>query len=141
MPSARAGCALPIGMRLAGLALAAMAALLFGWRERGRRRAFALAVQGGAIGVLLMTVFGAFRLYHLLPAGVSFALMLVLVAATCWLALLQDSIALAVLAILAGFAAPMLPPPAGQPHLPCSRTTRCSTSPSSRSRGAARGAC
>jgi uncharacterized membrane protein len=99
---------LPIGMRLAGLALAAIAALLFGWHERRRRRAFALAVQGGAIGVLLMTVFGAFRLYHLLPAGIAFALMLMLVAATCWLALLQDSIALAVLAILAGFAAPIL---------------------------------
>lgn len=99
---------LPTGMRLTGLALAAVAALLFGWHERNRRRAFALAVQGGAIGVLLMTVFGAYRLYHLLPAGVAFALMLVLVAATCWLALLQDSIALAVLAILAGFAAPIL---------------------------------
>jgi len=99
---------LPVGMRLAGLALAAVAALLFGWRERRRRRAFALAVQGGAIGVLLMTVFGAYRLYHLLPAGLAFALMLVLVAATCWLALLQDSIALAVLALLAGFAAPIL---------------------------------
>jgi uncharacterized membrane protein len=99
---------LPIGMRLTGLALAAVVALWFGWRERARRRAFGLTIQGGAIGILLMTVFGAFRLYHLLPATLAFALMLVLVGATCWLALTQDSIALAVLALLAGFAAPIL---------------------------------
>jgi uncharacterized membrane protein len=99
---------LPIGTRLVGLSLAAIAALLFGWRERARRRAFALTVQGGAIGILLMTVFGALRLYHLLPATVAFAFMLLLVGATCWLALTQESIALVVLAILAGFAAPIL---------------------------------
>jgi uncharacterized membrane protein len=99
---------LPIGTRLIGLAIIALAALWFGWRERVRRRAFGLTLQGGAIGILVMTVFGAFRLYHLLPASVSFALLLVLVAATCALAVSQDSIALAVLALLAGFAAPIL---------------------------------
>jgi len=99
---------LPIGMRLAGVATAAVAALFFGWKERARRRAFGLTIQGGAIGILLMTVFAAFRLYNLLPGGASFALMLLLVAATCWLAIVQDSVALAVLALVAGFAAPIL---------------------------------
>src|SRR5262249_16848103 len=59
----------PIELRLAGVALAAIAALGLGWRERGRRRAFGLSLQGGAIGILLMTVFAAFRIYSLLPAG------------------------------------------------------------------------
>ena len=59
----RAGCTLPIEFRLAAVAAAAIGALAFGWRERGRRRAFGLSLQGGAIGVLLMTVFAAFRLY------------------------------------------------------------------------------
>jgi uncharacterized membrane protein len=99
---------LPVELRLAGVALAAMAALAFGWRERERRRSFGLSVQGGAIGVLLLTVFAAFRLYHLLPAGAAFALMLILVAGTGVLAVLQDALALAVLGILAGFAAPIL---------------------------------
>jgi uncharacterized membrane protein len=99
---------LPIELRLAAIALAAIAALAFGWRERGRRRAFGLSLQGGAIGVLLMTVFAAFRLYQLLPAGAAFALMLVLVAGTGVLAVLQDALALAVLGIVAGFAAPIL---------------------------------
>ena len=99
---------LPIELRLAGVALAAIAALALGWRERERRPAFAVALQGGAIGVLLLTVFAAFRLYHLLPAGAAFALMLVLVAGAGVLAVLQDALALAVLGILAGFAAPIL---------------------------------
>ena len=98
----------PIELRLAGIALAAIAALGLGWRERGRRRAFGLSLQGGAIGVLLMTVFAAFRLYQLLPPGAAFALMLVLVAGTGVLAVLQDALALAVLGLVAGFAAPIL---------------------------------
>jgi uncharacterized membrane protein len=85
-----------------------MAALAFGWRERLRRRSFGLALQGGAIGVLLMTVFAAFRLYHLLPPTPAFGLMLVLVAGAGALAVLQDALALALLGILAGFAAPIL---------------------------------
>lgn len=99
---------LPIEFRLVGIALAAMAALAFGWRERLRRRSFGLALQGGAIGVLLMTVFAAFRLYHLLPPTLAFGLMLVLVAGAGALAVLQDALALAILGILAGFAAPIL---------------------------------
>ena len=98
----------PIELRLAGIALAAIAALALGWRERGRRRAFGLSLQGGAIGILLMTVFAAFRIYSLLPAGAAFALMLVLIAGTGVLAVLQDALALAVLGIVAGFAAPIL---------------------------------
>lgn len=99
---------LPIELRIAGIALAAIAALVFGWRERERRRSFGLSLQGGAIGVLLMTVFASFRLYHLLPPTAAFALMLILVAGTGVLAVLQDALALAVLGILAGFAAPIL---------------------------------
>lgn len=99
---------LPIELRMAGIALAAMAALAFGWRERQRRRSFGLALQGGAVGVLLLTVFAAFRLYHLLPAEAAFAILLILVAGVGVLAVLQDALALALLGILAGFAAPIL---------------------------------
>lgn len=98
----------PIELRLAGIALAGIAALAFGWRQREQRRGFALSLQGGAIGVLLLTVFAAFRLYGLLPPGAAFALMLVLVAGVGVLAVLQNALALAVLGILAGFAAPIL---------------------------------
>ncbi len=98
----------PVELRLAGIAAAAMAALAFGWRERLRRRAFALSLQGGAIGILILTVFAALRLYHLLPSSAAFLLLILLVAGAGLLAVLQDAIALAVLGLLAGFAAPIL---------------------------------
>lgn len=98
----------PIGLRVAMVALAALAGLAFGWRQRDKQRVFALSLQGGAIGVLLMTVFAAFRLYDLLPATAAFALLVVLVAGVGVLAVMQDALALAVLGLLAGFAAPIL---------------------------------
>lgn len=70
----------PIGLRLSLMALSAIIALLLGWRQRDSRRVFALSLQGGAIGVLLITVFAAFRLYALLPPSAAFVLLVVLVA-------------------------------------------------------------
>ena len=98
---------MPIELRLAGVSLAALAGLVFAWRQRARNRSFALAVQGGAIGVLLLVVFAAFKLYGLVDAGPAFALSIVLVAGLCVLAVLQDSRTLAMLGILAGFLAPI----------------------------------
>jgi len=98
----------PIEFRLAAVGVAATAGVLFGWRERLRRRAFGLALQGGSVGILMLTVFAAYRLYSLLPATAAFVLLAVLVAATGILAVRQDSPALAVLGLLAGFAAPIL---------------------------------
>ena len=99
---------LPIEFRMSGIALAAIAALLFGWRQRITRPAFALSLQGGAVGILVLTVFAAFRLYGLLPAAAAFALLVFIVAATCVLAVRQNSLSLAVLGILAGYLAPIL---------------------------------
>lgn len=99
---------MPIQFRLAGVAVAAIAALAFAWKKRESHRSFALSLQGGAIGVLILTVFAAFRLYGLLPAGFAFALLVVIVAGGATLAVLQDAIALAVLAIAGGFLAPIL---------------------------------
>lgn len=99
---------LPPALRVALIALVAIAGLAFGWHKRQAQRVFALSLQGGAIGVLLITVFAAFRLYGLLPAGAAFALLVVLVAGVGVLAVMQDALALAVLGLLAGFAAPIL---------------------------------
>ena len=99
---------MPVEFRLAGIALAALGALVFAWRKRASHRAFALSLQGGAIGVLVLTIFAAFRLYALLPAGLAFLLLVVVVAAAGVLAVLQDALALAVLAIVGGFLAPIL---------------------------------
>jgi uncharacterized membrane protein len=98
----------PIELRLIAIAIVALAGLALGWRERVRRRAFGLALQGGALGVLLMTVFAAFRVYALVPATPAFAAMIALVATAGALAVAQDALALALFGTLAGFAAPIL---------------------------------
>ena len=98
---------LPPELKLAGVAAAALAALAFAWRKRDSNRTFALSLQGGAIGVLLLVVFAAFKLFALVPAGAAFALSIVLVAGAGMLAVLQRAMALAVFALLAGFLAPI----------------------------------
>ncbi|HFT6994352.1 TPA: DUF2339 domain-containing protein [Stenotrophomonas maltophilia] len=98
---------LPIELRLAGVTVGALGLLAFGWHQRGRRRMFALALQGGAIGVLLLTIFAAFKRFELIPPGFAFASSIALVAGLCVLAVVQNSRTLAVLGILAGFMAPL----------------------------------
>lgn len=97
----------PIELRLAGIALAALAGLVFGWRQRVGRRSFGLSLQGGAIGVLLLVLFAAFKRFDLITAAAAFAGSVALVAGIGILAVRQNALALAVLGVLAGFLAPI----------------------------------
>ena len=97
----------PIEVRLAAVAAAAIGGLVFAWKQRETRRSFSLSLQGGAIGVLMLVTFAAFKLYHLMPAGAAFGITIALVAGLGVLAVLQDALALAVFGILAGFLAPI----------------------------------
>jgi uncharacterized membrane protein len=99
---------LPIEARLIGVAVGAMILFVVGWRVRERRRGFSLALQGGAVGALYLTVFSAFRLYHLVPAGLAFGLLVVIGVASALLALKQDSLSFAMLGSAGGFLAPVL---------------------------------
>jgi uncharacterized membrane protein len=98
----------PIEFRLAGVALGAVALLVLGWRLRLRRAGYALALQGGAVGILYLTVFAALRLYGLLSPAVAFPLLVLLAALSAILAVLQNSQAFALLAVTGGFLAPIL---------------------------------
>ncbi len=99
---------LPIELRLSGVACGALVLLVVGWRLRSRRPGYALALQGGAVGVLYLTVFSALRLYSLLSPTAAFALLAALAALCAILAILQDSMAVALLAVTGGFLAPFL---------------------------------
>lgn len=98
----------PIQFRLSGIAAAALVLLTLGWRLRLRRPGYALALQGGAVGVLYLVVFAAMRLYALLSPAAAFPLLAVLSALTAVLAIVQDSVAFELLAIAGGFLAPIL---------------------------------
>ncbi|MEJ2061102.1 MAG: DUF2339 domain-containing protein [Gammaproteobacteria bacterium] len=98
----------PIELRLAGAALGGLMLVLLGWRLRTRRYNYALVLQGGGTGIMYLTVFAAFHLYHMLPGAAALVLMVVLVALTSALAVLEDARSLAVLAAVGGFLAPVL---------------------------------
>jgi uncharacterized membrane protein len=99
---------IPIEARLSGVALGALVLLGLGWRLRIRRAGYGLALQGGAIGILYLTVFAALRLYAVLPAGAAFALLVLIAALSAALAIMQDSLAFAFLGVSGGFLAPVL---------------------------------
>ncbi|HEV8719296.1 MAG TPA: DUF2339 domain-containing protein [Candidatus Binatia bacterium] len=106
-----------IEVRLVGVALGAIVMLATGWRLRRKRPGYGLILQGGGIGLLYLTVFAAFRLYQLLPAGPVLALLAAMAIFSATLALLQDSPSLAAMGVTGGFLAPLLASTGGGSHV------------------------
>jgi uncharacterized membrane protein len=99
---------LPIELRLAGIGAAAIVLLVIGWRLRDKRPGYAHVLQGGAVAVLYLTLFVAFRFYGVLAVTPVFVLMVAVAALAAALAVLQDARTLAVIGALGGFATPLL---------------------------------
>ncbi|HET9023108.1 MAG TPA: DUF2339 domain-containing protein, partial [Burkholderiaceae bacterium] len=99
---------IPVELRLAGVALGAVVLLVFGWRLRERRVGYAVTLQGGAIGILYLTVFAALRLYSVLEPVPAFALLAALAVLSGVLSVVQNARALAALGATGGFLAPIL---------------------------------
>ncbi|MCP4300654.1 MAG: DUF2339 domain-containing protein [Gammaproteobacteria bacterium] len=99
---------IPIEYRFMGAAVGGLGMLLFGWKLRRNKMLYGLLLQGGGIGVIYITIFAAFRLADLLPPTLTFTLLVLFSAFTVALAILQDSKALAIFAVLGGFLAPLL---------------------------------
>ena len=99
---------IPIELRLAGVALGALVLLVLGWRLRERRFGYAITLQGGAVGIIYLTVFAALRLYGVLTPVPAFGLLAAIAAAAAALSIVQNARALASLAAAGGFLAPIL---------------------------------
>ena len=99
---------IPIELRLSAVAVGGIVLLALGWRLRVRRPGYALALQGGGVGILYLSVFAGLRLYSLLAPGAAFALLIVIAVLSAALAILQDSQAFALLGATGGFLAPVL---------------------------------
>jgi uncharacterized membrane protein len=108
---------IPIEARLAGVAIGAVAMLVLGWRLREAQPVYALAMQGGGVGLLYLVVFGAFRLFNLLPGEAAFALLVAIAVLSAALAVLQNAMSLAVLGVCGGFLAPVLASTGGDSHV------------------------
>jgi uncharacterized membrane protein len=69
---------------------------------------FSYSLKAVGIGVLYLSLWGAFQVYHLIGSGVAFGAMIVVTAATMVMALAQDAEILAAYAVIGGLATPML---------------------------------
>ena len=98
----------PAGRVLIGLVAGAG---LVAWSERFRTRgyaAFSYSLKAIGSGVLYLSLWAAFSLYHLVDSGVAFAAMIVVTAFNGFLAWVQDAELLALYAIVGGFSTPLL---------------------------------
>ncbi len=107
----------PVELRLAGIGGAALVLLAIGWRLRDSRAGYAQVLQGGAVAVLYLTLFVAFRFYGVLGVAPVFACMVGVAALAAALAVMQDARALAVIGALGGFATPLLVSTGGGNHV------------------------
>jgi uncharacterized membrane protein len=66
------------------------------------------ALDGAGIAILYATLFAMHALWHLLPASAVFVLMLIVTAIAVWLSIRRDSVFIALLGLVGGFATPAL---------------------------------
>jgi uncharacterized membrane protein len=81
------------------------------WSERFRRNgfhAFSYSLKAIGSGALYLSLWAAFQLYHLLPAGVALAAMILVTAWNAFMAWSQNSELLAAYALAGAFATPLL---------------------------------
>ncbi|MFN8489814.1 MAG: DUF2339 domain-containing protein [Caldilineaceae bacterium] len=104
-------------LRLISAALLGGALVVVGWRVRHRARTYGLALIGGGIGIVYLTTFGAYYFYELLPATLAFGVFVALGVAYAAMALLNDAVILAFLAVIGAFLAPILASDGGGNHV------------------------
>ncbi len=98
----------PIELRLALVGAIGVALLAVGFNRRTVKPAFALALQGGGVAVLYLTIFASARMFDVMPPLLAFGLMIVICALGCALALLQNAQGMALAAFIGGYAVPVL---------------------------------
>jgi uncharacterized membrane protein len=98
----------PLGRVLIGLV---SGAALIAWSERFRSKgysAFSYSLKAVGSGVLYLSLWAGFSMYHLIPSGVAFAGMVVVTGFNAFVAWRQSAELLAVYAIVGAFSTPLL---------------------------------
>jgi uncharacterized membrane protein len=98
----------PAGRVLIGLVAGAG---LVAWSERFRSRgfaAFSYSLKAVGSGILYLSLWAAFSLFHLIPSSIAFIAMLLVTAFNGFMAWSQDSELLALYAIVGGYSTPLL---------------------------------
>lgn len=98
----------PVGRILIGLTAGAGVIV---WSERFRRKGFSVfsySLKAVGTGVLYLSLWAAFQLYHLLPASMALVGMILVTAWNAYMAWAQDAELLAAYALAGGLATPLL---------------------------------
>jgi len=98
----------PIELRLVSVLFFAIALFYFGFKTVKKRRNYGLLLQGGAIGIIYLTVYSSLHLYGLISALFSFGIFSLLSALTIIMALRFNAQSLAIFALIGGFISPIL---------------------------------
>jgi uncharacterized membrane protein len=81
------------------------------WSERFRERGytiFSYSLNAVGVGVLYLSLWAAFQVYHLIPSGLAFVAMILVTASTAALAIRRDAELMAAIALTGGFITPLL---------------------------------
>ncbi len=97
-----------IEVRMLGIVLGACVMLGVGWYLRVSRPVYGLALQGGGLGLLYLTIYASFRLYDLLQASHALMLLALVAGAGVTMAVIYNARWLAILSFAGGFLAPIL---------------------------------
>jgi len=97
-----------IEVRLLGIAMSALVISGIGWWLRKREGYYGLILQGLGVAILYLVVFGAAKIYGIIPLSLAFLMLLALVIVTSILAITQNALPLALFAISGGFLTPIL---------------------------------
>lgn len=97
-----------IEVRLWGIGLAAVALIGIGWRLRAREGAYGQILQGLGVAILYLVIYGASKFYGLISLEIAFVLMLGVVVLGSVLAVIENSLPLALFATAGGFLVPIL---------------------------------
>ncbi len=108
---------MPVELRYAGVAGMGAALLALGWRLRHKADAYGLILQGAGIGVFYLTALAAVKLHPLLTPTIAFSFMALVAVLAAVLAVMQNAPWLALVAVLEGFAAPVLVSTGGGNHI------------------------
>jgi uncharacterized membrane protein len=98
----------PVGRILTGLVAGAAVVV---WSERFRKQkmaAFSYALKAVGTGVLYLSLWASFHVYHLVPAGVAFAAMIGVTGWNAFMAWSQDAEGLAGYALIGAYLTPVL---------------------------------
>ena len=97
-----------LGAKMAGIAISGTVMTVIGYRLRIKRFGYAISLQGAGLGILFLVLFSAFKLEVVTSILISYGSLCILLALTLWLALKQNALILAFVALSSGFIAPFI---------------------------------